>query len=213
MKITKLEHACLDITNGPSRLVIDPGAFAGSLTNLEGITALVITHVHQDHFDVDKVTQLLTASPEVQVFTTQQVAEKLQGAKVTVPQLDKQYSVGNFTLEFFGGAHDFIFDGLQTPQDQNYGVLVNDRLYYPGDSFAACPKPHTVLAVPGNAPWMKVEEARVFMEADPSQMVFPTHNGFVNEAGQGLIDRLLGGRAQETGRAYHSLKPGESIEV
>lgn len=213
MNITKLEHACLDITHGPSRLIIDPGAFAASLTELSGIDVLVITHVHQDHFDEAKVRQILEQNPDMQVFTTQQTADKLAGAKVIVPETDKQYDAADFTFEFFGGAHDYIFDELQTPQDQNFGVLVNDRLYYPGDSFSACPKPHTVLAVPSNAPWMKLEEARVFMEADSSQIIFPTHNAFMNDAGQGLADTLLSGRAQQVNREYRSLKPGESIEI
>jgi L-ascorbate metabolism protein UlaG (beta-lactamase superfamily) len=213
MKITKLEHACLDITHGPSRLIIDPGAFAASLTEVTGITAVVITHVHQDHFDEEKVQQILVANPEVQVFTTQQVADKLSSAKVTVPQPDKQYSAGDFTFEFFGEMHDFIFDELQIPQDQNHGVLVNDRLYYPGDSFTPCPKDHTTLAVPSNGPWMKLEEARVFMTQDSAQTVFPTHFGFMNEAGFDLTNSLLSMAAQQAGKAYSVLKPGESLEV
>jgi L-ascorbate metabolism protein UlaG (beta-lactamase superfamily) len=213
MKLTKLEHACIDISHGSSRLIIDPGVFAESLTNLSNITALVITHVHQDHFNEDKVKQILDQNPDVQVFSTQQTAEKLAGAKVTVPEVGKQYTAGDFNFEFFGGQHDYIFDELQIPQDQNYGVLVNDRLYYPGDSFSPCPKPHTVLAVPCNAPWMKLEEARAFMEADGATTVFPTHYAFTNEAGLGLTNNLLSMRAEAAGKTYTFLKPGESLEI
>jgi L-ascorbate metabolism protein UlaG (beta-lactamase superfamily) len=213
MKITKLEHACLDIGSDEDRLIIDPGAFAASLVDLSGITAVVITHVHQDHFDEEKVKRILAQNPDVQIFTTQQVADKLSSPLVTAAVTGKQYVAGAFSLEFFGGRHDYIYDELQIPQDQNYGVLINDTLYYPGDSFSPCPKPHTVLAVPSSAPWMKLEEARAFMEADSATTVFPTHYGYVNEAGMSLTNNLLSMRAEAAGKTYAFLKPGESLEV
>jgi L-ascorbate metabolism protein UlaG (beta-lactamase superfamily) len=213
MKITKLEHACLDISHGNSRLIIDPGAFASSLTDFANITALVITHVHQDHFDESKVKQILEANPEVQVFTTQQTVDKLNGAKVTVPQSGQQYNAGDFTFEFFGTDHDYIFDELKIPQDQNHGVLVNDRLYYPGDSFSPCPKPHTTVAVPSNGPWMKLEEARLFLAQDSAKTIFPTHNGFVNDPGNDLCNSLLSMAAQQQDKTFTALKPSESLDA
>lgn len=213
MRITKREHACLDIAHGPSRLIIDPGVFANSLTELSGITVLVITHVHQDHFNEEKVRSILSQNPDLQLFTTRQTADRLSGAKVTVPEIGSQYNVGDFTFEFFGGQHAYIFDELQTPQDQNLGVLVNDRLYYPGDSFAPCPKAHTAVAVPANAPWMKLEEARIFLEQDPSRIAFPTHNGFVNEAGNNLVNTLLAGCTEQSGKEYKALETGDTFEI
>ena len=65
MKITKLEHACLDIIVGNSRLIVDPGGWTSPLENYQGITALVITHVHADHFDPEKVQAIIAANPEV----------------------------------------------------------------------------------------------------------------------------------------------------
>jgi L-ascorbate metabolism protein UlaG (beta-lactamase superfamily) len=211
MKITKLEHACLDITEGDSRLIVDPGVYSTSLTSLQGITAVVITHVHQDHLDEQKVAQIIAQNPDVHIFTTEQTAQKLPNGATTVPAIGQEYSIGNFKLEFFGGMHAIIMDNF--PQDQNYGVLVNDTFYYPGDSLVACPKPHTVTAVPSMAPWLKLNEAAQFLKNDPAKQVFPTHNGFVNEAGNDLINRLLSGVAEQTGKTYQALKPGDSVEA
>lgn len=211
MKITKLEHACLDITDGDNRLIIDPGVYATSLTDLAGITAVVITHVHQDHFDAQKVAQIVIENPGVQLFSTQEVAEQLAEGTVIEAQLGERYVAGAFTLEFFGGDHAHIMPNQ--PVGQNVGVLVNDTLYYPGDSLVACPKPHAITATPSMAPWLKTSEAAEFITNDTASQIFPTHNGFVNEAGNDLINRILGGAAEASGKTYHALEPSESVEA
>ncbi len=211
MKITKFEHACLNVTNGTSRLVIDPGVFTTSLDDFTDIDGLVITHVHADHLDEDKVKAIIQQNPDVQIFATQQVADKLADASVTIPEIDNQYSVGDITLEFFGGEHAIIL--AEYPQDQNLGVLVNDKLYYPGDSVTSCPKPHTITAVPSVAPWLKLSEAADFIKQDTASQVFPTHNAIVNETGDTMINNMLSGRAEQSGKKYTVLQPGESIEA
>ena len=169
------------------------------------------THVHPDHLDEAKVKAITTANPDVQIFSTQQVADQLSGTKVTIPEIGKSYDVGGFTLEFFGGKHASIRSDW--PQDENFGVLVGDKLYYTGDSFTPCPKPHEVLAVAGSAPWLAIGETIDFVKQDNAERVFPTHNNIVNENGQDLIDMLVGGACEQLGKSYKSLKPGESIEV
>lgn len=214
MKITKLEHACLDITVGNSRLIVDPGGWTSPLDDYNDVAALVITHVHADHFDPEKVQAIIDANPKVQIFTTDQVASKITGGTVTVATVGQQYHVGDITLEFFGGQHAAIMEGYPPAgADHNFGVLVNDTLYYPGDSLTSCPKSHTVLAVPAAAPWLKLVEAVEFMAADSANEVFPTHNNIVNENGEMLLNNLLGSSAGQQGKTYHALKPGESIEV
>jgi L-ascorbate metabolism protein UlaG (beta-lactamase superfamily) len=214
MKITKLEHACLDITQGSDRLIVDPGIFSASLTNFAGVTALVITHIHPDHLDIEKVKAILQQSPNVQTFSTPEVAERLSGTQVTVPEVGQQYTVGAFTLEFFGGQHAQIIEGYPAPGlDHNVGVLINETLYYTGDSLVACPKPHAVLATPSMAPWLKTVEAANFITADTANRVFPTHNHFLSPDGEGIINNLLSGVAERSNKTYLALQPGESIEA
>lgn len=213
MKITKLEHACLDITDGSSRLIVDPGGWTSPLSDYSNIAVLVITHVHADHFDPEKVQAVLAANNGVRIFTTHEVAAQLPGTEVTVPELGEEYTAGKFTLEFFGGKHASIMEGYPPAgANHNFGVLINGTLYYPGDSLTPCPKPHKVLALPAVAPWLKLSEAVDFMAQDSASEVFPTHNNIVNENGEGLLNRLLGGSAEQQGKTYHALKPGESID-
>lgn len=212
MKITKLEHSCLDINSGDGRLIIDPGQWTKPLEDYTGITAVVVTHVHPDHLDASKILKISEQNPSLVVFCTQQVADKLGDAfRITVPNLETEYTAGVFKLEFFGGMHALI--SPDRPQDQNFGVLVNDTLYYPGDSLVACPKPHPVLATPAAAPWMKISEAMEFLKTDTAKEVFPMHNAILSEVGTELYNSMLGAVADSQGKTYHPLKPGESLEV
>lgn len=211
MKLTKFEHACLDLQDNDTRLIVDPGVFSQSLTDLQGVLALVITHVHPDHFDPEKVTQLIAHNPDMQIFTTQEVAEQLGKQAVITPVAGEVHQVGSLTLEFFGGEHATISEAY--PAAQNIGVLVNDRLYYPGDSLVTCSKPHEFIAVPTMAPWLKFSEADAFLRNSGAKQSFPTHNGFINQAGQELYDRLLGSSCQASGKTYQFLAPGTTIDI
>lgn len=77
MKLTKYEHACLILDNGTSKLVIDPGCFTKLPENLTGVSCLVITEEHVDHFDIDNVQKVLDQNLELKILTTQAVNVQL----------------------------------------------------------------------------------------------------------------------------------------
>lgn len=211
MKITKYEHACLDITEGNNRLVIDPGEFTPSITDFANITAVVITHSHGDHLDHSKIGSIVEQNPDVKIFTTQEVADELKLKQVTVASTTNKVSVGAFTLEFFGKDHAVI--DPKTPIVQNVAVLVNNKLYYPGDSLTICPKPFEVLAVPASAPWLKTGETSPLIEQSDCKIVFPTHNALFSEIGHGASNRWQALFAERSGKQFRYLQPGESLEV
>jgi len=211
MKITKYEHACLDITEGDSRLIIDPGEFASSLTNIEAIDCVVITHIHGDHFNPYKLKQIYQLNPEVKIYTTSDVAEKLVDLKAEIAKPGKTYVIGEIELEFFGEDHAVI--DPRTPVVQNIGVLVNSKLYYPGDSFTECTKQFQVLAVPSSAPWMRVGEMIPMIESSQCSQVFPTHNFMLSEVGHQFSNNWLREFAERSGKTFSFLSPGDSIEI
>jgi len=207
MKITKYEHACLDIMLRDSRLIIDPGIFAASLTNLKNISVVVITHMHGDHFDAEKVKAIVAANPGVTILGTDQVVGELDLQNTEIAHIGKPYTFGSITLEFFGQQHELFKD------IQNIGVLVNNSFYYPGDSYTLPQKPVTVLAAPASAPWLRITEAKDFISNVMPQKVFPTHNALLSEIGESIHYRILSGAAQEKGIEWVVLKPSDSIEV
>lgn len=210
MKITKYEHACLDIADGDNRLIIDPGIFTSSLKNIAGVTAVVITHIHSDHFDPEKLKAIVEANPEVKIFTTEEVSKEFDD-HVEVAQPGKPYTFGGYSLEFFGQKHAEI--DPQTPVAQNIGVLVNNSLYYPGDSYTVCSKPFDVLAVPASAPWYRVGESLPLFENSQCKTVFPTHNALLSEAGHKTTNIWLEKFAERNSKQFVVLETAQSLET
>jgi len=211
MKLTKYEHACLVAEQDGRKLVVDPGAYSTSLGTPEAVAAIVITHEHPDHLDVEAVKRIVSANPDAKVIAHESLAEKLQGLSFTPVAAGSDMAVGPFHLEFFGGQHAQIHPSI--PTIANLGVMINDTLYYPGDSFANPDKPVNYLAVPAHAPWMKFAEAVDFLDAVKPESVFPTHDAFLSDAGHDLTDRMFAGFAQKTGARYERLQIGETIEI
>jgi L-ascorbate metabolism protein UlaG (beta-lactamase superfamily) len=210
MKITKYEHACLAVEVDGRVLVIDPGVYSASFMPSGNIDALVITHEHGDHFDPEKIAEIKSLNPNVVIFTTEKISEQISGAKV--PNSDKKVAVGNFELQFFGHDHAPIVDGV-VPCD-NFGVVVNNTLAYPGDSFEIPPPAKTpVLALPASAPWLKVDEAMKYLSAVRPAKVFPTHNALLSEIGRDITYAWLHRACDEIGAEFIDLLPGESLEI
>jgi len=84
MKITKYEHACMVAEEAGKKLVIDPGEFTPDFGDATDVAAVVITHVHGDHFSKEHLQTIIDKNPDVQLFTTAEVAEALPDAKITV---------------------------------------------------------------------------------------------------------------------------------
>lgn len=211
MKITKFEHACIVLEEQGQSLVIDPGNYTRELGDLQNVAAVVFTHVHGDHYGANNLATILKANPNAKVFGTHEVA----AAAPNTMAVDAGQSVeaGPFKLAFFGGRHALIF--RDAPDNENVGVLVNDRFYYPGDSFdTPNGAPVEILAVPVSGPWMKTGEALEFVEAiKPSKLCLPTHDLMLSELGMKMFEERMSQVCAESGAAFKVLRPGESIEA
>lgn len=211
MNITKYEHACLILEIDGKKLAIDPGIFTKSLKDYSNILAVVITHEHQDHLDQNQLDNIKSANPEVVVYGPESVIERVENLKTQVVKPGEEYNVGPFKLNFNGGRHAIIHSSI--PQIENVGVMVNDSLYYPGDSFTLPDKDVQVLAVPASAPWMKAAEAMDYISQAKTKIIFPTHDGLLSQAGVNINTNILGSTAASAGAEYKSLVPGSSITV
>ena len=57
MRITKYTHACIRLERDGRVLVIDPGTWSESAA-LTGADAVLVTHEHADHIDVERLAGL-----------------------------------------------------------------------------------------------------------------------------------------------------------
>lgn len=203
MKITKFEHACLAVEQNGQSLIVDPGVWTTNLEVPAGVVAIVITHNHQDHLDKSLLKQIVEKNPEAVVVAHEDLLPELAGfnTKPVVP--NEKITVGEFSLEFFGGKHATI--RADWPAIANLGVLINDSLYYPGDSFVAPGRAVTILAVPVAAPWLKFSEVADFLAAVRPQTVFPTHDAILSQSGKDLLDTMTKNVADNIGATYRRI--------
>jgi L-ascorbate metabolism protein UlaG (beta-lactamase superfamily) len=162
VRITKYEHACLLLTVGDESIVVDPGVFL-TPPDFSGVVAIVITHEHPDHWTAVQVRRILEQNPEARILGPQGVADAAEDLDVEVVAAGDAVEVGGFGLKFFGGTHAVIHSSI--PVIDNLGVLVNDELYYAGDSYAVPDVEVGTLAAPIGAPWLKIGEAMDYVLA------------------------------------------------
>lgn len=206
MKITKYEHSCMVLDNGENRLVIDPGVYSQFGEN-KNIAAVIVTHIHNDHFDMTKLTEIAKENPGAQFFGPPSVARQATRVNMTPVVLGDVQDPGGFRLKFFGDRHELFRD------IENIGVLVNETFFYPGDSFSRPDIPIKVLALPAAAPWLRVPDAANYLEICKPKQAFPVHNALLSEIGESIHYRIINEAVQITGTDWHVLRPGESIEV
>ena len=154
----------------------------------------------------------VTSSPAVTVSTGNPDAAAASDFPVETVQAGDEREVGPFRLRFFGGKHAEIHRSI--PIIDNLGVLVNDALYYPGDSFAVPEGVDVqVLAAPAGAPWMKIGEAMDYVVQLAPKRAFPTHEMLLSTAGKAISNARLGWAAEQGGGEYLPLEPGDTIDL
>jgi L-ascorbate metabolism protein UlaG (beta-lactamase superfamily) len=210
MKITKHEHACVVLEDQGKKVIIDPGEFTPTFGSLDNVVAVVVTHVHGDHFSADHLQQIIQASPDVVILTTDEVRNSWQDPHAKAVHAYENHQVGPFSFRFFGEKHAVIHSS--TPVPENVGVLVNDFFYYPGDSVIEADRTVAVLAIPACAPWLKIGEAMDLITVTAPKRVFPTHDAMLSDIGHSINNNWLSKAAEGVHAEYTPLKPGESFD-
>ncbi|MFS0852273.1 MBL fold metallo-hydrolase [Microbacterium sp. 179-I 3D4 NHS] len=212
MRVTKNEHASLRLDQNGETLLIDPGSFTTPLIDLTDVVGLVITHEHPDHWTPEHLDRILRAAPGTPIYAPAGVARAAEGYDVTVVSPGDSVTVGSFTLRFFGGVHEVIHSSI--PVIENVGVLVNDTLYYPGDSYAV-PEGVEVdtLAAPLGAPWLRIGDAIDYVLAVHPRRAFGTHDMTLSVIGKGMHRQRLKWATEQGGGEFLELEPGDTLDL
>ena len=212
MRITKQEHACLILESSGKTLVIDPGIFTTALVGLTDVVAVVITHEHGDHWTADQLTRILKRNPDAKLYGPEGVALAATDFDIIIVKDGDTINAEPFSLRFFGEKHAVIHSSI--PIVDNVGVLVNDALYYPGDSFTVPEGVEVdVLAAPVGAPWLKIGEAIDFVLAVRPRRAFATHEMVLSTAGKAIGGERLKWAVEQGGGEYVALEPGDTLDL
>ena len=211
MKVTKLEHATLVLEKDDKTLILDPGFYTRPMDGYQNVVAIVITHNHDDHVHEDQIDRILKDNPDALILGTQEVVERLSPRKATAVHHGDFFEVGPFTAEFFGSMHIEIHRSI--PLIQNCGVMINDTLFYPGDSYVTPDRKVKYLACPASAPWLKIGDVMDYVAEVKPEQSFPTHNIHLSEWGNQLNNGRIQAITESHGGKFNFYLPGDSFQL
>ncbi|MFF1877294.1 MBL fold metallo-hydrolase [Leifsonia sp. NPDC058230] len=209
MEVTFWGHSCFMVSSGEDRVLIDPGTFTPRLPTLSP-QAVVVTHVHPDHFDREVLARLVEESSSRRIFSTAAVAETL-GPAVTVIDADRCDMVGSLRFEFTSGMHAEILEN--GPRPENLAVRVNDQIFYPGDSFSPPGGDVNLLMLPVSAPWLRISDVEKYLHLVRPKWVVPVHTGVLSDDGLKLTMGLVRSLTRDIRAEFTELLPGERCTV
>ncbi|MFS0730880.1 MBL fold metallo-hydrolase [Curtobacterium sp. 1P10AnD] len=211
MEVTKLEHACQVLTRDGARLVLDPGNFTRPV-DVTGVVGVVVTHAHPDHVTPEQIQRILAANPGAVVIGPAGVADALadSGLAVDVVTDGDARTVGPFDLTFHGTRHNVIHSTV--PVIDNTGVLVDGRLFHPGDAYTVPSAPVEVLATPIGAPWLKIGELMDWVAAVAPRRAYPVHEATLSEIGLDMHVGRLREVVEPDGEVV-VIAPGDTVTV
>jgi len=202
MQLTHLGHACLLVQTADARILLDPGVFSHGFEELTGLDAIVITHQHVDHVDVERLPAVLESNDGAALLAEPELAAELARAGIEARPLHagEQVEVAGASVRAIGGRHAVIHADI--PRVGNVGLLVGARgeptLFHPGDTYEYVPSASEapdgvdVLAFPLNAPWAALKELVEFVRAVQPAVAVPVHDALLSGTGRGLYLRVLG---------------------
>jgi L-ascorbate metabolism protein UlaG (beta-lactamase superfamily) len=212
MELTKHGHACVVLSDGDRRIVVDPGAFTDPAV-LDGASAVLITHEHFDHFAPEPLRAALDADPALEVWTNKSVAGQLEGlgSRVHVVGNGDAVSVAGLDVHVHGELHAVIHPDI--PRITNVGFLIAGQVFHPGDALTVPDEPVATLLLPVHAPWSKVSEVIDYVRAVDADQAYAVHDGLLNDSGLAVVGGMLGERGPGTPTPYSRLAPGDSVEL
>lgn len=170
-------------------LVIDPGNITDDFVIPNRTTAIVLTHEHPDHIDTGKIQAIIEQSPDACIVSHQGIIDSHDWPVTRSVKPGERVTIGDFSLEFFGGKHAVIHTSI--PIIDNLSVMVDDIFYYPGDSYAIPSLPVKVLAAPTSGPWLKIGDVADFILEIKPELVISTHDAHSSQKNVELVDRML----------------------
>lgn len=214
MKVTKYAQSCLLIEEKGVKILTDIGSYCEDVPEVTGLSAILITHEHQDHFDIEKLQEVLGRNPDAVVITHEAVGSKLAelGIAWTAIEPGEELDIAGVSIESFGTEHAIIY-GASSPC-RNTGFLIAGKLFMPGDALHDVPnKQVDILALPTGGPWHKVSTAIDYAKQINPRVAFPIHDAmYTRDYKESSIPRWFGGQLEAVGISFVNLAENDTHE-
>lgn len=189
MEITRFGHAAILVEAADTRVLIDPGGFStDEAFQLEDLDAIIVTHQHADHLDINRAPGLLARNSDALLLCDPETASQVTFGTWQVNADGQQTAVKGLTVRGVGSTHAEIVP--QIARIANVGVLIGAEgeptLFHPGDTYEYSPDGVDVLALPLGAPWGKISETVDFARRVAPAALFPVHDATIAEVAYGV---------------------------
>ncbi|MGB2947716.1 MAG: MBL fold metallo-hydrolase [Rhodococcus sp. (in: high G+C Gram-positive bacteria)] len=214
MRLTHFGHSCVLVELNGTTVLLDPGNFSHGFEGITGLDAILITHQHPDHVDLERLPALLQANPSAQLYADPMTASQL-GERWTTTNAGNVFTVGGIQVTGVGGTHAVIHPELPTIDNTGYllGTPENPaQLFHPGDSLFVPEQKVDVLAIPAAAPWSKISETVDFLRAVAPRAAFPIHQAIVAEQARGIFYGRLTEMADDA-TEFRTFAEETSVEI
>jgi L-ascorbate metabolism protein UlaG (beta-lactamase superfamily) len=190
VQTTHFGHSCVLLDTGAARLLLDPGTFSAGYESVRGLDAVLVTHQHPDHLDVDRLRPLLDANPGARLIVDAGTADQVAGVEHEVVGPGTAFEIAGARIEVLGGRHAVIHPDI--PVIPNNAYLVDGTHLHPGDAFTPPAEPVEVLFLPTGAPWLKLSEAVDYLRAVAPRTAVPIHEAVLSRPAMhyGMFERL-----------------------
>ncbi|HEY2723987.1 MAG TPA: MBL fold metallo-hydrolase, partial [Pseudonocardiaceae bacterium] len=125
MQIVHYGQSCVLAETATARLLLDPGTLASGFEELTGLDAILVTHQHPDHVDVDRLPALLAANPGAELVADVGTAEQLEamGIACRTVRPGEKLQIAGADIDVVGGDHAVIHPDI--PVVPNNGYLID----------------------------------------------------------------------------------------
>ncbi|MCL2466319.1 MAG: MBL fold metallo-hydrolase [Micrococcales bacterium] len=193
MRVERHGHSCV-VVHAAGQLVVDPGAWSQVSLALDGADAVLATHEHPDHLDVDAVV-----ASGLPVWGPAPVVDLLAAAGAGADRLHPVadgdlVTPAGVRVRVLGEWHELVHP--DAPRFANVGYLIDDRVLHPGDAYVTVPDGVQVeLAfVPVSGPWLRIADVVDWVRRVRPTTVVPIHDALASQRGAALalqwIERL-----------------------
>lgn len=183
MTITKYGHSCLHIEIDGVNILTDPGAYSTIPETVKDVDAVLITHEHGDHIDLETLQAVLARSPKATVYTNASVGKLLEENNIAFHAIShgESVEVKGVIIEAIGSQHGEMHP--EWPIAENTGFFIAGKLFFPGDALTNPEGPVQILALPVAGPWLKLSEAIDYAKKIQPSVCFPVHDGILKSPG------------------------------
>jgi L-ascorbate metabolism protein UlaG (beta-lactamase superfamily) len=201
MLITHLGHSCLLLEYDDARILVDPGTLSADFDFVEDVDAILVTHQHPDHLDLERLPSLLKSNVGARLLAEPGAAAMMAEAGVTADAFAPGATArfGAVTVSGVGGLHAVIHRDI--PRIGNTGLVLTapgaPTVFHPGDMIDTVPDGVDLLAVPLAAPWCAFKETADFVRAVAPAVAVPIHDAMVSAPGRAVYLRQTTALAPE----------------